>query len=110
MNYLNSIATITICIVPSLLVLWYIYIKDTIEKEPKYLLALLFIGGIISCTISLWIFLLFKHSIPFLNLSYKLMTIPQIVFKLLIVVALVEESSKWIINYIIVWKNKNFNL
>ena len=105
---MDSLLLLSLCIVPSLILLWYVYIKDTIEKEPLYLLTILFVGGIISCLISIIISNISKRYITFLNLSYNNLTVAQIIFKILIAIALVEESSKWIINYITIWKNKNF--
>ena len=106
---MNDIFLIAICIIPSLLILTYIYIKDKIEKEPFYLLLILFIGGIIASIISFSFSILLKKHIQFLNWSYNEMNLLQIIFKILITIALIEEVSKWIINYIITWKNRNFN-
>ncbi len=106
---MNSVFLLTICVIPSLLILFYVYIKDKIEKEPFYLLTILFIGGIIASIISFFTSVLLKRYIGFLNLAYTNMNIFQIMFKVLITIALVEEMSKWVINYIIIWKNKNFN-
>lgn len=105
----NNILWITLCVVPSLLIMEYIYIKDRIEKEPTCLLLILFISGIISAIISYLISTTLKMYIPFLNNSYTNMNIVQILFKSFVVIALVEELSKWLINYICTWKNKNFD-
>ena len=99
---------LSLCVIPSLLIIWYIYIKDKSEKEPFYLIIILFIGGIISCLISILISLISKQYIPYLNMSYHNMNIFEIIFKVLIVITLSEEVTKWIINYITIWRNKNF--
>ena len=64
---MDNAVIISLCIIPSLLLLWYIYIKDKVEKEPIYLLILLFLGGIIACTISIFLSILSKQYIYFLN-------------------------------------------
>ena len=99
----------SLCIIHGLILLWYVYIKDKVEKEPFYLLLLLFLGGIIACIISIYLSILSKQHIFFLNLPYTDMNIFQILFKFLIFIALIEEGSQWIINYITLWRNKNFN-
>ena len=105
----NSFLIFTLCIVPSLIIMWYIYTKDKIEKEPIYLLLILFIGGIISAVISLSISISLKNFFPFLNNDYSEMTPFQIFIKSFFCIALIEEFSKWLFIFIVTWKNKNFN-
>ena len=106
---MKDILILTLCIIPSLILLWYVYIKDKIEKEPLYLLILLFLGGVIGCISSITISALFKKWMPFLNLSYSSMNIFQIIFKVLFTIAIIEEGIKWLVNYVTIWHNKNFN-
>ena len=106
---MKDILILTLCIIPSLILLWYVYIKDKIEKEPLYLLILLFLGGVIGCISSITISALFKKWLSFLDLSYSSMNIFQIIFKLLFTIAIVEEGIKWLVNYVTIWHNKNFN-
>ena len=105
---MNYFLLLFLCILPSTFILNYIYQKDKIEKEPTYLLVILFLSGIIACLISYFLSDLLKKILPFLNLNYPEMNIFQMIFKLLVVVAMVEEFSKWIFNYSITWNNKNF--
>ena len=98
-----------LCIIPSLILMLYIYIKDKIEKEPKLLLLFLFICGIMSALISSFLYITAKQHIPFLNYNYSVMNIIQILIKTFIFIAVIEETSKWFINFICTWKNKNFN-
>ena len=107
---MDNLALISLlCVFPSLLLLFYIYIEDKIEKEPIYLLVFLFIGGIVSCVISLFLYQRINSYMYFLNLPYNSMSIFQIIFKVLIAIAAIEEITKWLINYFITWNNKNFN-
>lgn len=105
---MNKLLIIALCIIPNIVILWYIYLKDKIEKEPFYLLLLLFIEGLFTCVISIIFSTVLKKYIHFLNLPYTNMNILQIIFKVLFTIAIVEEGSKWIINYITIWKNINF--
>ena len=105
----HNLLLFTLCVVPSLILMWYIYIKDKVEKEPLFLLILLFAGGIISAIISSSISITLKMYIPFLNYQYSDMNIFQILIKSFIVIAVIEETSKWIIGFICTWRNKNFN-
>lgn len=89
--------------------MWYFYKKDKVEKEPAYLLITLYVGGIIACLTSITISIFFKENIHFLNSNYEELNILQTIFKTLIIIATFEELFKWIINYIISWKSKNFN-
>ena len=105
---MDNVMLFSLCIIPSLIMLWYVYIKDKVEKEPLFLLFLLFLGGIIACTISILLSILSKQYIYFLNWSYTDMNILQIIFKVLFTIVVIEEGTKWIINYIMIWRNKNF--
>lgn len=106
---IKAIIIFALCIIPSLLILLYVYSKDIVEKEPIKLLVLLFIGGIIASLISTFISVIFKYYIPFLSFDYSKMNTWQLIFKVLVIIALTEELSKWLIYYITVWKNKNNN-
>ena len=77
---------LSLCVIPSMLILWYIYIKDKSEKEPFYLIIILFIGGIISCLISILISIISKQYIPYLNMNYYNMNIFEIFVKVFVVI------------------------
>ncbi len=107
-NLLFFSILLILCTIPSLLILWNIYKNNNKISQPSYLLTGLFIGGIIAGYISIYYSDCLKIWFPFLNLSYNELNISQTIFKLIISIAFVEESSKWIINYLITWKNKHF--
>ena len=98
-----------LCIIPSIIVLYYIYQKDKIEKEPIHLLALLFVEGIVCAIIAFIIPKILIQYVP----AYKSLFYPNTVFgnmfKDLILIAAFEEVIKWIINYSTILKSKNFN-
>ena len=106
---MNQITLITICLVPSIFFMWFLYKQDKVEKEPINLLLTLFIGGISSCIISSLIIMTLKTYIPFLNDNIYSLNLIQIIIRLLFVISMVEELAKFIIGYMIVWKDKNFN-
>ena len=68
-------------IIPSIILISYIYKKDIIEKEPLLLLIFLFIGGIISAITSFYLSKLLKLNIDFLNYTYQDMNYIQIFIK-----------------------------
>lgn len=90
-------------IAPTLAILFYIYIKDKYEKEPKTLaLKGLFFGIIISMPIVFTENILERFA-PYGN------TIYYAFFISFVVASFVEEAYKYIVLYFLIWKNKNFN-
>ena len=104
-----NIVFILLSFIPIFLILYYIYINDKMEKEPFKLLTIVFIGGIISIFLTKFLANKYQNYIPFLieenpNLeSYKIFLIS------FGEIGLIEELSKFIILFILIWKNKNFN-
>ncbi len=121
MNYVSIEISIA-AIIPALLLIIFVFIKDRAEKEPFGLLAILFGAGALSY-LPLW-FLESKAGFLLDNLFSKYRTythegdvrftsetaenIHSVLFSFL-VIALLEESVKWAIMYFITFKNKNFN-
>lgn len=88
---------------PTLAVLFYIYIKDKYEKEPKSLaLKGTFFGTFISIPIIFTENFFAKFS-PYENTVYYAF------FTSFVVASLVEETYKYIVLHFLIWKNKNFN-
>ena len=98
----NYVYFLLFCVVPIFLILFYIYFKDKIEKEPILLLTSLYLGGIISYFISFNVF-------DFLKNISEINSIVDNATNNFMLIALIEELSKWIITYSIIWKNKNFD-
>lgn len=105
---MNQIALITICLVPSIFFMWFLYKQDKVEKEPINLLLTLFIGGISSCIISSLIIMTLKTYIPFLNDNIYSLNLMQIIIRILFVISMVEELAKFIIGYMIVLERQKF--
>ena len=106
---LNQLWIYLLCIVPIFIILTYIFFSDKKEKEPPFLLVILYLGGIVSCILSSKFQNFMKYIFTFLNKPYLNMNIFEIIFNSLIVISISEEFFKWILNYFIVRKNKNFN-
>ena len=90
-------------ILPSILLGFYIYKKDVVEKEPISLLIRSFIGGVVSGILVIILSIILKIN------EFPLETSTQILFYSFILVALIEESIKFLITYLLTYKNKEFN-
>ncbi len=79
---------------PVALVIFYIYLKDKYEKEPKRLMIYCFImGGIFSIFITTILYLFFDFFVPITN---KFSILQQFV-RAFFIVGLTEEFSKYVI-------------
>ena len=100
---------LALCVLPSIAVLYYIYQKDKIEKEPAHLLALLFVEGIVCATIALIVPKVLIRYVPYYKTIFTTTNVFGNIFKNLVLIAAFQEIIKWVINYSTIWKNKNFN-
>ena len=119
---MNSIGISFLALVPALLLCWYVYSKDRVEKEPIGLLALLFLAG---GALYLPAILLENAIIGGFDsalsseIEYSLTGVAtfltsgaKVKHSLLcgfIAISLVEETVKWAVLYLITFKNKNFS-
>ncbi len=117
-----SIEVALIALIPSLLLCTYIYEKDRVEKEPVILLLILFVAGVVAYIPALFaeqfmvgaVDKMFASSIEY-NLAgvakytsngAKLSHFAMCAF---VGVALVEETIKWIVVFLITNRSKQFN-
>ena len=91
---------------PTLVLMWYIYKKDKIEKEPLGLLVKLALMGIPAALLSMvlesagmW---LLDQFFPWGGLFYTIILC-------FLVIALVEEGSKYLMMKATSWKHPEFN-
>lgn len=119
---MDAIILSLVALIPAVLLCWYIYCKDRIEKEPVSLLLLLFGSGV---TVYLPVIWVENHLIGLVDqalasrITYSLTGAANFESKGSFVlhsaacgflaVALVEETVKWSLLYLITRKNKNFN-
>ena len=99
------ILTVFLAILPTIILGYYIYKKDIIEKEPINLLAKLFFVGVI-LTVPAAFLEKFLISIIETNIDYIMLKAFVLSF---FCIALVEEGYKLLFCYLIGYKNKNFN-
>ncbi len=95
-----------LAIAPITIVLFYIYIKDKFEKEPiKILTKSFFLGATVSVLITAVLSAVLGNLLPVTDVK----NIGQQFVQAFIVVALVEEFSKYVIVKLYAQKNKEFN-
>lgn len=92
-----------LAILPSILLGFYIYKKDIVEKEPISLLLRSFIGGIVAGL------LVIVLSIYLDAQNYSLENSYRVLFYAFVLVSLLEEGMKFLLTYLICYKNKEFN-
>lgn len=98
-----------IAIMPSIILGYYVYIKDKEEKESLILLTKLFISGILACFLSILLtyVLNFLTNIDIFEINYH--SIKEVLIHAFITVALIEETSKWFFTYFLTKNNKEYN-
>lgn len=80
---------------PVVLICWFIYNKDK-NKEPTKVLTKLFIDGIFSCFLVLFVSEIMEYIIPIFQKDVEMMNVFEILLYSFVGVALVEESCKWV--------------
>ena len=98
----------TISILPVFLIGMYIYKKDS-QKEPTKLLTKLFLGGIGSCFLVLIVSFILSLIFPILSADTTNLNSVELIIRVFLGVALIEESCKWIIAYKISYNDKEFD-
>lgn len=99
MLYLLSLSQI-----PIILILGYIYVRDTTEREPLRLIFKCFLGGLLAFSASLALELLFQFLIPFETTSLLLRSV-----EMFFGVALVEEGTKLLVLLWLAYRSDEFN-
>jgi len=98
-------------ILPSLVILRVVYSKDN-SKEPHKLLLALFGVGIISCFLTLVLSNVLGIIFPFFDTEASTVYKDNYFYLFIycfIGIGLIEEWSKWIFNYGIIWNHKEFD-
>ena len=94
-------------IIPALFLMRYIYRKDTVEKEPAGLLVSLFFLGFLAAVLSM---LLEGIGETILNISFpEAGGFHYTLILAFVVVAAVEEGTKFFLCYRKTWNNPNFD-
>lgn len=93
-------------VAPAMIIILYIYFKDKFEKEPiNFLFKNFVLGAMVSVIITLILSLFLNSVFPITDAK----SIFQQFIKAFIVVALVEEFSKYVIVRFYAQRNKEFN-
>lgn len=95
-----------LAIIPGIVLLYFVYKLDKIEKEPRKLLAKLFFLGALSIIPAVIVELLAQRGL--LSLFYA-DSFAYSFFSNFIGIALVEEGFKYLFTYIGAWKSKEFD-
>lgn len=117
---INSIILATVALFPAVALCIFVYIKDRVEKEPVWLLLLLFgLGALICYPVGWTEIALYSLNDALFTPLYEeaygvkyLDTVPYYAYLMIdnfICVALVEEGFKWLVLFLVTHKNKNFN-
>ena len=93
-------------ILPALLLLVYIYNQDTVDKEPPKLLFHLLLMGVVAALASI---VLEQIGTTILNSFVSPENPAYVIFLAFLVVAVVEEGTKFYLLHRRTWKNPNFN-
>lgn len=98
-----------IAILPGIILGSYIYFKDKKEKEPPKLLLKLFLSGILAAivAVALTYMMAYITKIDVFEVDYH--NPKEVFIHAFVVVALIEETSKWLFTYIITRKSKEYN-
>lgn len=105
---IKSIFLILLAILPTILILTYIYNKDK-HKESKSILLKLFCLGILSSTVVILLSQILNRIFPFMSKEYYQMTYLELFFSVFIGIAFIEELCKWFVTYITGYRNREFD-
>lgn len=93
-------------VLPAILLMWYIYKHDTIEKEPPELLGNLVWRGVLAALAAIVLEMLGES---ILNALVEPENPSYVVLLAFLVVAVVEEGTKFFFLYRRTWRDPNFN-
>lgn len=92
-------------IAPVVIILFYIYFRDKYEKEPlSLLLKALFLGGLIVIPV-IYVEGFLMGFLPVFEFSNR----AQAFFDAFVVAGFTEETFKFLVLYILIWKSKEYN-
>ena len=103
----STILLLFLTVIPIIIILLLVYNKDK-NKEPLPLLLKLFVSGIISCILVLFVSDILSLFLPFMN-DTKYSSFINVLLYSFIGVALIEELCKWIMVYIFGYRSHEFD-
>lgn len=97
-----------ISVLPVFLLGYFIYNKDR-NKEPLGIIAKLFVGGVLSCILTLIVSAVLYSAVPFFGIEPTKLNLLELVIQVFFGVALIEETSKWIFLYLFSYNDNEFD-
>ncbi len=92
-----------LAISPVLAILMFVYYEDKYEKEPLLMLINAFFLGFLAVIISIVIYKIFPENFFTKNANINRALLINFL------IGIIEETSKFLIFILFIWKNKNFN-
>lgn len=108
MVFLYAVLLFIISAAPVFLLGLFIYKKDR-NKEPIKLLIRLFLGGIGSCFLTLFLTGFLGAFIPYISADTDSLNLLELLIHVFIGVALIEEFCKWYMSYKITYNHNEFD-
>lgn len=106
---MNNLLLFAIAIIPVILISKYVHGKDK-NKEPVGLLALLFLSGVASCFLVIFISMFLTPYLPFMQIdTSQPNNFLDVLLYSFVGVALIEESCKFLMTYAIGYRNRSFD-
>lgn len=105
---MNSSILLFVSVLPVFVVGYYIYNKDR-NKEPLNIISRLFVGGVLSCILTLLVSVVLYTLFPFFSMKTESLSLTELLFQVFAGVAIIEESSKWIFLYLFSYNDKEFD-
>lgn len=106
---MNNLLLFAIAIIPVILISKYVHGKDK-NKEPVGLLALLFLAGVASCFLVVFISMFLTPYLPFMQIdTSQPNNFLDVLLYSFVGVALIEESCKFLMTYAIGYRNRSFD-
>lgn len=103
-DYASLISNVIYAIIPTIILCFYVYKRDVIEKEPMVMLLKLFFLGVL---ITVPTYFMERSILSFLDIKQEgYFNCFIIAF---FIIAIVEEGYKYLMLYLGTWNNKNFD-
>ena len=105
MGTMVTVIYIAAALLPALFLMWYIYQKDKLEKEPGALLGRLFFSGVLAALLALFLEQLFQGVMD----AFSYPSESAYIITEAIMIGLSEEFAKYFFLYRNTWRSPEFN-
>lgn len=104
----KSILLVILAVLPTFVIGYYVYKNDK-HKEPFRILISLFLFGIVSAIGVIGLSAVLESFIPLFTKDTSIMNVQELLIKVFIEIAFIEEVCKWFIIYFLGYKNLEFD-